>query len=156
MTKNSWGSSSCQINTATGNNIKWYYFTILESLLWHPCSVDLCRYYMENNAFLWYKTDNKLNVCVMFQKLVCTHVGRESGACPVSTSTARSELFCSISVQHPRLEAGSGQDAHQAWGWWWHCTILQTTGPKGILFLIQVSEKFNTGLYVSDKPLCES
>lgn len=98
---------------------------------------------MHSNALENEVLKRTLNLCIVLQTLVWTHSGGESGASPVSTSAAWSELFRGVSVQHPGLEARRRQDACQARGWRWHRTVLQTTGSQGVLFLVQVSKKLS-------------
>lgn len=76
---------------------------------------------------------------LFFQTLVQSHAGGDSGPCLVPTAAARSELLRGVPVQHPWLEAGCGQNAGQARGRRWHCTLLQSAGPQGILLPLQVS-----------------
>lgn len=57
-------------------------------------------------------------------------------------------MFRGVSVQHPRMEAGCGQDASQTRGRRRYSSVLQTAGLRGVLLHVQVSGSFGNCQFV--------
>lgn len=128
----------------------WVWFSLIRikldgTLIYTFNELNYTAILMNVELLFYFKTNNMLegmsNLHTVLQTLVWTRSGREGWARPVPTSAAWSEMLWGVSVQHPGLEAGCGQNAHQARRRWWDCTLLQTAGSRGILFPVQVSEE---------------